>query len=645
MVCENCLKNCFSIKEFRDLCVKIGSQSTVEYTVDEQSCRASASDNCGWCTLILQIREQGRDIIPPEFRTTSSEIEVKLTTGILHEDYTPPGNNRFRLWVDEHSAHLTAFTDAENIVSKLVTARPLQHEINSDQAFERITQWLQLCAAHPECAPSVESPLPTRLIELGTKQTGGSIRLSSTKGSHGKYAALSYCWGSRQPGVTMKSNLKDRMLSIDASELSKTVQEAITITQRLGFQYLWVDAICIIQDSDEDKSQEIQQMCDIYRNAHVAIVAATASDSNQGFLQSRPLPSPSVEVPFWSTDNRLSSVSMRPEGWYSDDSEPVNTRGWTLQERLLSPRLVIFASHTIQLQCQHSIINMGDSLNIPSGLGSWRLPSPLVSTTPKASIEPVTSEAAIREWKNVIMLYSERKLSSDNDKLVAVAALAQSFHSIIQLPYLAGLWSGPTLLPMLLWESCYYTGIPTYKEYIAPSWSWASVPATVTFRAGHVVQDMAPFDVDLLSSSTTLKNKSMTFGQVSAGRITLKAHIKNATFIPPHSLDWHDSQTNRPRRHHLPRRGIYPADFVLPDSEIMVSLDCTPSHTSIDILCFALVIRRYEFDGMEYETVDGLLIERVQPLETTNEYRRVGCFFGAFREDFQECERKEIILI
>jgi hypothetical protein len=91
-------------------------------------------------------------------------------------------------------------------------------------------------------------------------------------------------------------------------------------------------------------------MCKIYQQALITIVAANAADANQGFLAQRATPQPSTKVPFWSQDGRIGIVSLRPEGWYNDKSEPVNTRAWTLQERLLSPRLLIYATHTLQYQ-------------------------------------------------------------------------------------------------------------------------------------------------------------------------------------------------------------------------------------------------------------------------------------------------------
>src|SRR3984885_5232924 len=264
---------------------------------------------------------------------------------------------------------------------------------------------------------------------------------------------------------------------------------------------------------------------------------------------------------------------MRSEGWYDSDSEPINTRGWTLQERLLSPRLVIFASHTIQFQCQQATVNLGDSLHIPSGLGSWRLPPDLIGLPQNPEIEELTSEAAIEAWKDVVTLYSQRDLSYDDDKLVALAALSQAFHAHIQVPYLAGLWSGPALPSLLLWEPVSYGESSTYQAYVAPSWSWASLPTPVAFRTVNRLQEMASVSVDVLSSNTTFKNPALPFGEVSSGSLMLRAHLKPATFVPPHGLKWKESYGGPLRQPPAPPSGVYSSDFAMPDSNINAKLD------------------------------------------------------------------------
>lgn len=99
-------------------------------------------------------------------------------------------------------------------------------------------------------------------------------RLHISNGEYGPYIALSYCWGSTNPAVTTRHNLKERVKEIPFSDLPRTVHDAITVTRRLGIRFLWVDVLCIAQDSinGEDWVHESSRMADIYGNAYLTIV-------------------------------------------------------------------------------------------------------------------------------------------------------------------------------------------------------------------------------------------------------------------------------------------------------------------------------------------------------------------------------------
>jgi Heterokaryon incompatibility protein (HET) len=289
LVCKRCWDVCFSTEEFRGLCqtrrelCQAEGEYRVSYTVDKEHTGESSLNGCGWCSLINRLDDESEDSIPSEFRGDKSTIEVELGIGWLHEKYTPDGNNRYRVWVNRVCSYLSACTTENSAVSDVVTSRSLHTDVASDLTFEKIQQWMQKCSTHPECGPLSDSPLPTRLIKVAPEDGVGEPRIISAKGFRGKYAALSYCWGGKQLGMTVKENIASRFRQLDTGELSKTVLQAIQTTKRMGLQYVWVDAICIIQDDEEDRTNEIRQMCDIYRQAYVTIVAANAAHSSDGF--------------------------------------------------------------------------------------------------------------------------------------------------------------------------------------------------------------------------------------------------------------------------------------------------------------------------------------------------------------------------
>jgi hypothetical protein len=56
------------------------------------------------------------------------------------------------------------------------------------------------------------------------------------------------------------------------------MRDAITLTRRLGVRYLWIDALCIIQDSEQDWHELAVRMGEIYSNGFVSISAHDATD-------------------------------------------------------------------------------------------------------------------------------------------------------------------------------------------------------------------------------------------------------------------------------------------------------------------------------------------------------------------------------
>lgn len=177
-------------------------------------------------------------------------------------------------------------------------------------------------------------------------------RLVPTTGERSDYIALSYVWGEDQAHKTTKGNLSAYEQGIDLSCLPATIHDAIYVTHMLGFRWLWVDSLCILQDSDEDKAHEIGRMHLIYRYAHVTIMAGSANGASSGFLQKRP-PEDDLALPFICPPTFVDcrdelSVAQIQVGqvhlvswWgqmYQKDLGRMATRAWCMQEYLSTLR-------------------------------------------------------------------------------------------------------------------------------------------------------------------------------------------------------------------------------------------------------------------------------------------------------------------
>jgi hypothetical protein len=159
-----------------------------------------------------------------------------------------------------------------------------------------------------------------------------------------KYLALSYCWGGPQLVPTQSATLQENLKTLSMDSLPRTIQDGIILTRCLGFQYLWVDTLCILQDSDTDKDEEIQRIGGAYKNSTITIAAACAANVNEGFLevQHRKF---DVQVPFLLSDGSIGKVEIRANGPWPYPQDPIDLRAWTLQETLLAPTVLSVGKH------------------------------------------------------------------------------------------------------------------------------------------------------------------------------------------------------------------------------------------------------------------------------------------------------------
>lgn len=210
---------------------------------------------------------------------------------------------------------------------------------------------------------------PTRLLDLGEVATTRKVRLILTEGMPGaKYAALSYCWGDAKDAAlqskTTSANLADRMRGSDLSDLSPVAQDAVKVCLELGIQYLWIDALCILQGKDEisDWEAESVTMVDVYRNAFLTLCIAATASCQDSFLTPRDL-DPGVFIPLSEEDAPERGYEFIPFRKVTDrfgvhsffngliTQSDWFKRGWVWQEMNFSPRLLVFGLGMVFFEC------------------------------------------------------------------------------------------------------------------------------------------------------------------------------------------------------------------------------------------------------------------------------------------------------
>ncbi|XHG05904.1 hypothetical protein AWENTII_009117 [Aspergillus wentii] len=296
--------------------------------------------------------------------------------------------------------------------------------------------------------------------------------------------------------------------------LLKTISDAVLVCRALNIRYIWVDALCIIQQDGEDWEMESARMADVYSRAHITICAMQGNSCLTGFLQ-RAVP-PSVEIPFQSSLDpsisgqfsvyvRNSSLRVDCDVWFSTRDAPPpdpweftsqwddilaedlddcvwNTRGWTFQELKLSLRTLLFGRRMMHLYADSFLESEDrrcvDYYNVwgPSlEYAQYGTPPELEEIMPAAHWQAFEALCPLRDWQILVDSFSRRSLTEPSDALPAMSAIAQCFAGGNNGDFLAGVWSAH-LHRELLWA--HYSGpsetrLDFADNFTAPSWSWA----------------------------------------------------------------------------------------------------------------------------------------------------------------------------
>ncbi|KAM0283552.1 hypothetical protein ACHAQK_003686 [Fusarium lateritium] len=445
-------------------------------------------------------------------------------------------------------------------------------ELDSSQPFKRqdiIKTWLDDCSNHETCSTSFSSTrnakLPTRVLDLTgspdlpTKPNDISIKLRETpEGELGTYVALSYCWGTN-PDLHFKTtsdNLETYKQGIDFFSLPLLHREAILATLYLGMRYLWIDSLCIVQDSREDWQMESSKMGSFYSNAHLTLAATSAESPDKGLL-----------LPFQGAlcvkmHGETISVRMETHRTIDKGSEPLNTRGWTLQEAVLASRLVCFGEEQWLWKCpgryatEDGLIDGQGFDN--SGLTQW---ADVVHQGPGED-----GKNYFRHWYRMVTDYSKRNLTYQTDKWNAIAGMTQMFVAQTGYHYIAGVWE-EDLAVGLMWEATSKGVIR--EDGSIPSWSWLSVKGAIK---GYRYEDSAISMIELQKAEQEWEGVPLA-SPLKVARLSIKGRVLQATLGK--------RSVTQQSRHHIvasPQSNVILGeaflDACLPDDNEMPSVLC-----------------------------------------------------------------------
>lgn len=401
----------------------------------------------------------------------------------------------------EHSFHekrkATILQAIDDPIAKIVHRRPLRRNVKSNSAFAAARALIKECMnpknPHKQCQYSRDTVLPLRVLDVGQPEDRHpKVKLKiNYKETHSQYLALSYCWGklldpNTKPLQLRKDNLERLVEGIELESLQQSIQDAIFTTRKLGFRYLWIDALCIIQDCSEDKGTEISRMASIYKNALITITASSSENAAYGFLTQKIRPyCPDYEVRIPMTSNLIGTVylSARP---YEPD-HPLDKRGWTLQEFMLSSRMLIFSDYELLWQCKEMDLRSVST----RGLQYLQPLESLPWTVFDNGAEPYFGSLDYEKhylWKTIVQQYTDRKLTDVSDRLNAIMGITSELETLWHDTSIYGLWT-KWFIDLLAWRKPDIEREKRRNLRRAPSWSWASLDSMILYEGPISTED------------------------------------------------------------------------------------------------------------------------------------------------------------
>jgi Heterokaryon incompatibility protein (HET) len=354
--------------------------------------------------------------------------------------------------------------------SQLFHCRLLKEKAN----MSLIRHWFYLCTTKHKttnldghsCQPETDTlvrNIQFRLVDISERCVVDGTNVDA-------YAALSYVWGPARRLLLTEENHSRMMtsggLSNHHKDIPQTFRDAMDVAASLNIRYIWIDALCIRQDDNQDLTSHMPSMEIIYGSAFLTIVSNTHSVDTgiPGISYSRQ----QMQVVYHAAN--MSLINAKPTFVSSHRDSPWESRGWTLQEKIFSKRLLNFTEHQVFYHCSSATWFEDTILETPNRSVAERgYPRPNSRKDRMALVYGPTVPLSPHNFFHLVEVFAQRNLSFDKDALYAFNGLLKS----VRPRFGEDIWG----LPLNLFE-CGLTW--KYSKHIVrrrrknfPSWSWA----------------------------------------------------------------------------------------------------------------------------------------------------------------------------
>ncbi|ORY12025.1 heterokaryon incompatibility protein-domain-containing protein [Clohesyomyces aquaticus] len=367
--------------------------------------------------------------------------------------------------------------------------------LNVNTRFKFVDSCFSNCMKrHVACRKRVDG-LPSRLLDLQGSGKGriSLVNTTSLQTALPKYFTLSHCWGKHQLLTTTQQTIvKHQEEGIRVSDLPKTYADAVKVTQRLGVQYLWIDSLCIIQDSIADWEREAVAMASIYLNSALTISATSSSDGQGGcYLEAHDKTLESISKT--TESGRRYSIKLRDRITEDNIVKPLLKRGWVLQETVLSRRILHLTSNQIFWQCKECFYSEDGSIAQNGTGGRMGLSPQGLGFLSQIRIgEGASQDRSV--WHAWVEDYSGRDFTYEKDRLPALAGLIRYHQLDTNDVPLLGLWIS-TLHLDLAWSASDPEQSSKSTEF--PSWTWLSLRGVIDYSSTDDIEDPSEIETPL----------------------------------------------------------------------------------------------------------------------------------------------------
>lgn len=551
-------------------------------------------------------------------------------------------------------------------------------ETVSEDRIICIKDWLHTCEgsrSHRECQPS-NGYLPKRLIDV---RSGKPLRLVATKNlvqdpDSGRYATLSHCWGTwldTSPLRTTRETEMEFSAIICDHLLPKTFRDAIKITRSLEIPYLWIDSMCIVQDNLDEWQTEASHMKDVYAGSVLTIAASDGKDSQWGCfpednstknaterkmepilnLGIRNSGSDQYDGRSNSTDSTTRVFSFKHQDERCDHpqdfmvrfqaSRPQNirrrahlsTRGWVLQEQILSHRTVHCLDAEVHWQCRCSYKTQAGQDLLEDG-----------SEYGLNLIDERTRHRSDQLWPKWAQDYSNREFTNATDRLPAFAGIASYYESLVlQETYLGIRKSSLTI--DLSWIRIGPNRAHGGGDW--PSWTWLCSDARVLMEYRGIVGQEDGYDIldhtTMVSHNICWSGPPMT-SLLESGLLILNGPVKGLGLrVAPEAKDYNPAyllvNNNGKDLSNRPTPWNCAGQF-----------DDEKRHTDVEVTYTCLLLRSTKSKTAEfYKETFLILIPATKISEDRNGrclgFRRVGiASIEGERRTFADAENQRVVL-